>query len=86
MMTNASPGDSLQLIGFPSHQNQGFIDHDKAARPGRRRISGQKEVGRIFSSYASFQLQVSHPVGEGRLWRDVMLTKGEGQLLTLFQP
>lgn len=47
MMTNASPRDSLQLIGFPLHQNQGFIDHDKAARPGRRRISGQKETQRF---------------------------------------
>lgn len=47
MMTNASPGDSLQLIGFPLHQNQGFIDHDKAARPGRRRINGQRETQRL---------------------------------------
>lgn len=47
MMTNALPGDSLQLIGFPSHQNLGFIDHDKAARLGRRRINGQKETQRL---------------------------------------
>lgn len=56
MMTNASPGDSLQLIGFPSHQNLGFIDHDKAARLGRRRVNGQKETQRLraFSEVTSF--------------------------------
>lgn len=41
MMTNALPGDSLQVIGFLLHQNQRFIDHDKVARPGRCFITGQ---------------------------------------------
>lgn len=41
MMTNALPGDSLQVIGFLLHQNQRFIDHDKVVRPGRCFINGQ---------------------------------------------
>ena len=35
MMTNALPGDSLQVIGFLLHQNQRFIDHDKVAQAGQ---------------------------------------------------
>ena len=42
MMTNALPGDSLQVIGFLLHQNQRFIDHDKVVRPGQCFINGQK--------------------------------------------
>lgn len=42
MMTNALPGGPLQVIGFLLHQNQRFIDQDKAVRPGRCVINGQK--------------------------------------------
>lgn len=42
MMTNALPGDSLQVIGFLLHQNQRFIDHDKVVRPGQWFINGQR--------------------------------------------
>lgn len=41
MMTNALPGDLLQVIGFLLHQNQRFIDHDKVVRPGQCFINGQ---------------------------------------------
>lgn len=76
MMTNASPGDSPQLIGFLSCQNLGFIDHDKAARLGRRRINGQKETQRLraFSEvtppFSSFRkvAGVQAPTGGGRLF------------------
>lgn len=56
MMTNALPGDSLQVIGFLLHQNQRFIDHDKVVRPGRCFINGQKvtQARQRFWSYAFF--------------------------------
>lgn len=42
MMTNALPGDLLQVIGFLLHQNQRFIDHDKVVLLGQCFINGQK--------------------------------------------
>lgn len=56
MMTNALPGDSLQVIGFLLHQNQRFIDHDKVVRPGRCFINGQKgtQAWECFSSNTLF--------------------------------
>lgn len=56
MMTNALPGDSLQVIGFLLHQNQRFIDHDKVVRPGRCFINGLKvtPARECFWSYAFF--------------------------------
>ena len=49
MMTNALPGDSLQVIGFLLHQNQRFIDHDKVVRPGQCFINGQRGTQAIGS-------------------------------------
>lgn len=78
MMTNASPAASLQLIGFPSHQNLRFIDHDKAARLGRRRINGQKETQRLRASSPVPPL-TSHS-GRSPLVRRDAIPTGEGQL------
>lgn len=77
MMTNASPAASLQLIGFPSHQNLRFIDHDKAARLGRRRINGQKRDAEVegfvsspasYSSFGKVAVSDAIPTGEGQLF------------------
>lgn len=56
MMTNALPGDLLQVIGFLLHQNQRFIDHDKVARPGQCFINGQRgtQAPECFSSNTLF--------------------------------
>lgn len=42
MMTNALPRDPLQVIGFLSHQNHTFIDHDKVLRAEQCIINGQR--------------------------------------------
>lgn len=56
MMTNALPGDLLQVIGFLLHQNQRFIDHDKVVLLGQCFINGQKgtQAGEGFWSYNIF--------------------------------